>query len=56
MFNPYLVFFFEFEKLVKTEKFHFAVDFLENFGEDGPHNAEFGNVIFTCKCYVDQTI
>ena len=34
--------------------FHFVVDFLENFFEDGPHNAKLGNIIFTCRCYVDH--
>ena len=51
-----LVFFAKFEKLVKVPCFHFATDFLENFGEDQPRNDELGNVIFICKCCVDQKI
>ena len=39
---------------MKVLRFHFVVDFLENFFEDGQCNVELGNVIFICICYIDK--
>ena len=47
-----LSFLLKFEKLVKVMQFRFVAIFCE----DGPHNAKFGNVILTLRCYVDQKI
>ena len=49
-------FFAKFEKSVKVLCFHFAIDFPKNLCEGQPCNAKVGNVIFTCKCCVDQKI